>query len=105
MRSQFPNGITKMKKLDFPKNSYGGMSPDLLRVTNISFRDKPKFPKKYAETITFYKEMPITMDIRASDYRYREAKISPQIVSKSTTREFTSRVTCDAVSNTELSIA
>lgn len=100
-KSQFPNGITKVQKFRLPSKNYERITPDLLRVTNLAFSEtRSKYSRKHPETLTFYREMPITQDTYVSDYNI-QAKYNPQIAERKTGK-ISLRNTCDAVSNTEL---
>ena len=104
IKSQFPNRVTKMKKFKVSKDNFGRISPDILRVTNIVFKDnKSKNGKKNLETLTFYKDMPTTQEVNASEYLYLKPRYSPNIISK-VSRSNSPKLTCDAVSNTDLPI-
>ena len=100
-RSQFPNGITKTSKQRYQSEDYGRVSPDILRVTNYTIRTPRKKPEKVKiESLTMYKEVNPTQDTHASDYIYIKPRYKnhPQGF-----REKESpKLTCDAVSNTDL---
>lgn len=54
-KSQFPNGITKTKKVKSPVIKYQRVSPDILRVTNMSFGNPSSdTPNKRLQALTFY---------------------------------------------------
>jgi hypothetical protein len=99
-KSQFPNGITKVSKQRYQSEDYGRVSPDILRVTNYTIKTpRKKTPKKKVENLTFYKEIPVTQDTHASDYIY----IKPRYPNKAKTIRDSPKLTCDAISNTDLS--
>lgn len=98
-KSQFPNGITKTSKQRYQSEDYGRVSPDILRVTNYTF----KTPRKKAdnmkiENLTIYKEVNVTQDTHASDYIF----IKPRYSNQSKVLRESPKLTCDAISNTDL---
>lgn len=99
-RSMYPNGITKVNRQRFKSENYGRVSPDLLRVTNFNFSSPRKStPKKKVENLTFYKEVNVTQETHASDYIY----IKPRYPNNAKVVRENPKLTCDAISNTDLS--
>lgn len=110
-KSQFPNGITKMKIARSPLHVYMGMTPDLLRVTNFNFKNRKKDNmsmknnklskgKKLMENLTFYKDIQMTdEDINDSDNIFIKTKYP--FSAKRTVKETQAKITCDAISNTD----
>jgi hypothetical protein len=115
-KSQFPNGVTKMKKTMHPLQRYSGMSPDILKVTNFVQNGvgKKKFGasvdktserwRRQMENLTFYQETSNTIqdDGNIMDNAYTRGKypLTATVIVKDPKR----KLTCDAVSNTDLSM-
>lgn len=98
-KSQFPNGITKINKQRYQSEDYGRVSPDILRVTNYTFKTpRKKIDNKKIENLTFYKEVNVTQDTHASDY----INIKPRYHNQSKVIRESPKLTCDAISNTDL---
>ena len=98
-KSQFPNGITKISKQRYQSEDYGRFSPDMLRVTNYTFKTpRRRIESKKIENLTFYKEVSLTQDTHASDY----INIKPRYHNQSRVIRESPKLTCDAISNTDL---
>lgn len=99
-RSHYPNGITKVHRQKYQSEKYGRVSPDILRVTNFAFSTpRKRTPKKKVENLTFYKEVNVTQETHGSDYIY----IKPRYPNHDRVIRENPKLTCDAISNTDLS--